>query len=285
MYLRIDAIKYRWYAQKLLKDSSRYFKKSPKFLMKIREGDYNYEYFNFCYMNNMLSLILYSLYHNCVPKICINEKKEECIQWEWYFEQPIYLKDEGELPVIDCPCKAASFSPKFKDIYYTKRTKIWQNMYQRFIRFNSKTQKYIDGEYKKLFETNKRVLGVICRGTDYITLKPAGHPIQPTVEQVIDYCKHHMRKFHYDAIYLATEEKKIRDLFVAAFPGKILENQRMYYDDIYYKENIQYIKDVHFKRENNNYWIGLEYLSSITLLSRCTSLIGGIVVEVWQLFL
>ena len=63
LYLRIDAIKYRWYAQKLLKDSSRYFKKSPKFLMKIREGDYNYEYFNFCYMNNMLSLILYSLYH------------------------------------------------------------------------------------------------------------------------------------------------------------------------------------------------------------------------------
>ena len=53
-------------------------------------------------------------------------------------------------------------------------------------------------------------------------------------------------------------------MFVHAFPDKILENHRMYHDDSYYKEYIQYIMDVHFNRENHNYWIGLEYLSSIT---------------------
>lgn len=56
----------------------------------------------------------------------------------------------------------------------------------------------------------------------------------------------------------------------------ILENKRRYYDDIYDKDSsISYIKDVHFERENDNYWSGLEYLSSIILLSRCDALVGG----------
>lgn len=275
LYLRMDAVKYIWYAKRFLNDPINYFRKKPEILMEIRQGDYNYEYFNFCYMNNILSLILYSLYHNCIPEICINKGKEQVIQWEWYFKQPFNCKEKNTFKIISCPRKTGSFSPKFQDIYCQKKLQIWQNIYQRFVHFNSTAQEYIDKEYKKLFEPNKKVLGVICRGTDYITLKPAGHPVQPAVDKVIEYCKQCMDKFEYDAIYLATEEKKIRDMFVHAFPDKILENQRMYYDDIYYKENIQYIKDVHFNRENNNYWIGLEYLSSITLLSRCNSLVGG----------
>lgn len=78
------------------------------------------------------------------------------------------------------------------------------------------------------------------------------------------------------AIYLATEERKIRDAFEKAFPDKILENKRVYYDDIYDQDDsISYIKDVHFERKNDNYLSGLEYLSSIILLSRCTALVGG----------
>ena len=66
------------------------------------------------------------------------------------------------------------------------------------------------------------------------------------------------------------------DEFEKAFPGKILENKRVYYDDIYDQDDsIAYIKDVHFERENDRYLSGLEYLSSIILLSRCSALVGG----------
>ena len=127
-----------------------------------------------------------------------------------------------------------------------------------------------------VFEGKRKVLGVICRGTDYLALKPSGHPVQPEIKDVIAYCKKYMEKNKYDAIYLATEERKTRDLFKKEFPGKILENKRRYYDDIYDKDSsISYIKDVHFERENDNYWSGLEYLSSIILLSRCDALVGG----------
>ncbi len=60
--------------------------------MEIQEGEFEYEYFNFCYLHNMLSLIIYSLYHNKYPEICVNRGKENVIQWEWYFEPLIDRK-------------------------------------------------------------------------------------------------------------------------------------------------------------------------------------------------
>lgn len=60
------------------------------------------------------------------------------------------------------------------------------------------------------------------------------------------------------------------------FREKYLKTKRVYYDDIYDQDDsIAYIKDVHFERENDRYLSGLEYLSSIILLSRCSALVGG----------
>ena len=78
------------------------------------------------------------------------------------------------------------------------------------------------------------------------------------------------------AYYEQEDYASARDAFEKAFPDKILENKRVYYDDIYDQDDsISYIKDVHFERKNDNYLSGLEYLSSIILLSRCTALVGG----------
>ena len=246
-------------------------------VMEIQEGEFEYEYFNFCYLHNMLSLIIYSLYHNKYPEICVNRGKENVIQWEWYFEPLIDRKKSvTKVKKTLCNKKTNSFLPGFKDIYNPKDVHIWCQWYKKYICLNAKTREYVEKEYQELFANKKRVLGIICRGTDYLALKPAGHPVQPSIQEIIEFCKKHMKHNKYDAIYLATEERQIRDLFVKEFPGKILENKRKYYDDIYYKDSsISYIKDVHFDRENDNYLSGLEYLSSIILLSRCTSVIGG----------
>ena len=54
----------------------------------------------------------------------------------------------------------------------------------------------------------------------------------------------------YDAILSGNGRTKIRDAFEKAFPDKILENKRVYYDDIYDQDDsISYIKDVHFERK------------------------------------
>ena len=42
----------------------------------------------------------------------------------------------------------------------------------------------VETRYKELFDGH--VLGVFLRGTDYVRMKPKGHPIQPSIEQVIE---------------------------------------------------------------------------------------------------
>ena len=116
---------------------------------------------------------------------------------------------------------------------------------------------------------------MICRGTDYVKLKPQGHPVQPSVEQVIERTKVFLDQYHLNYIYLATEELAIYEKFEKAFPGLVLVNQRQWYDGIFNAQNMSYIYQVQFDRENDIYLKGLEYLSSLQLLSRCNVLLGG----------
>ena len=185
-------------------------------------------------------------------------------------------KIKQSIKKVSCKKKTNAYLPAFKDIYSKKELHIWCQWYKKYVHLNQKTSQYVDAEYQHLFAGRNKVLGVICRGTDYLALKPSGHPVQPSTRKVIEICRKYMDYEGYDAIYLATEERKIRDAFEKAFPDKILENKRVYYDDIYDQDDsISYIKDVHFERKNDNYLSGLEYLSSIILLSRCTALVGG----------
>ena len=144
---------------------------------------------------------------------------------------------------------------------------------------NKKTDEYLQKEEKNIFKPNQRVIGVLCRGTDYTANKPKGHPVQPKVEEVIELAKIKMKEYDCPYIYLATEEKRIEEKFEEEFPGKILTNKRNYYDEFYNirktKGNQARISLVNFERENDSYYKSLEYISSINLLSKCNLLIGG----------
>lgn len=224
----------------------------------------------------MLSLIIYAEYKGFQPNILLNEDKKDSIQWKWYFEPLVKQENTKDVTKFKvCKRRDSLCTPQFNDAYNKINTHIWCQLYKKYFKFNIETKEYIEQEYQRLI-AGKRILGVICRGTDYLILKPSGHPIQPTIDEVIECCQKYMLSDKYDGIYLATEERQIRDVFIKNFPGKIIENKRTYYDDIFNKNSsISYIKDVHFERENDNYLKGLEYLSSIILLSRCTALIGG----------
>ena len=91
----------------------------------------------------------------------------------------------------------------------------------------------------------------------------------------MDYAEQKMQELGCGAIYLATEDGKIDKAFRERFPGKIRINQRRYYDELFDENGLQLIKDVHFDREDDDYWKGMEYLSSLVILSRCESLIAG----------
>ncbi len=190
--------------------------------------------------------------------------------WEFYFNQPFFRLDEIKNNIIYSSPRIAPLSPDMQSVLNEDESLKWKILYKNFIRFNNQTNTYIQQEYSNLIK-GKKVLGVLYRGTDYKKLIPKNHPITPDITDFINKIKVLINEWgDFDYIYVATEEKSSMEKIKIAFPGKIIENKRVYYDDF---EN-DYLANAHFNRDKDKYWKGLEYLSSIYLLSRCNSFIG-----------
>ena len=197
------------------------------------KGAYEYDFFNMCFLNNMLGIILLSLYKGYIP--VINVRYAELNIWDMFLKQPFsnYL-DQSSYSIIENENIQSFFSPSFKSIYNKNDLKLWCKIYNNFVELNDETKNYVERECQDVFRAVLRRMG------------RSG----------------------------ATEEKKIEERFKQEFSGKILINKRSYYDN-YYANKCTYIREVNFERENDSYYKGLEYFSSIVILSRCQALIGG----------
>ncbi len=243
-------------------------------VLEIKKGLYDYEYFNICFLNNMLSIILKNASEGKVSRVNVVNQKGENI-WDSFFVQPYFDLDIHDWNREDCAYKMAEPFPAFDEIFSDRRIKQWGSVYKKFVRFNERTQKYADDEVQNVLGDGKRTLGVLCRGTDYTESKPKGHPVQPELSEVMDLVEQKMDSLHCEVIYLATEDGKIDRLFRERFGEKVRINKRMYYDEIFDENKLNLIKDVHFDREDDDYLKGVEYLSSIYILSKCNALIAG----------
>lgn len=247
---------------------------TPKRIMLIDHGIYEYGYFNACFLQNMMSLMMYSINRGYIPHINLKDRGDGWTNWDTFFEQPFNTANDCLADVV-CDRDSGHLSPQFNTPYRRTDLRMWCKVYDRLIKLNGKTKDYVEQEYNKVLAPHERVLGVICRGTDYIKLKPQGHPVQPNIPDVVKKTKEMTNQYGYQYIYLATEERSIHETFEEAFPGKVLVNKRQYYDDIFNAGNHTYLYQVNFDRKDDIYLKGLEYLSSLQLLSRCDALVGG----------
>lgn len=229
--------------------------------------EYHFRFYNALFHNSTMAHVLYEAERGNIPRIC-----DEFGVWNDFFEQP--FGDDGGVPETESTVKGNLCVPRFGP-YNKTVTRLWQKVYRDFTIPNKTLQSYVDSECAQIFKDTDKVLGVLCRGTDYIILRPKNHPRQPSVDEVVSTCRKWMKKYGYEAIYLATEEKAICERFEKEFPGKILTNNRSYYDDKMKEEGLSQITEVHFDRENDDYYKGLEYLSSLYILSRCKAFVAG----------
>lgn len=77
-------------------------------------------------------------------------------------------------------------------------------------------------EYADAILGGRRVLGVLARGTDYVTLDLGADRRHATPDQMISAIQDWMDAGKYDKIFLATEDKDNYDKIRAAFPGKVM---------------------------------------------------------------
>ena len=148
----------------------------------------------------------------------------------------------------------------------------WRDICKKYIRFNPEISDSLNKRKEEILDSREgKKLGILCRGTDYINLKPIGHPIQPTIDIVINKAKCLMKEKKCEYIFLATEDSDILKRFQAEFGYYVLVNQSTRFSDT----KGRFLSEIMEEKKVEKYESGLNYLTSIYLLSQCDYLIAG----------
>ncbi len=145
-------------------------------------------------------------------------------------------------------------------------------------------------EYGDAVLADKRMLGILLRGSDYIVSGMSGASAPVTVESALPKIREWMKEGQYDGIFLATEDKDILDKMVKEFPGKLrIVSQERYSIADFSKEGVTTISALdrvrHPDEEDYNAFLEdstVNYFYALYMLSRCESFMysgqcGGIV--------
>ena len=163
--------------------------------------------------------------------------------WEYFFEQPFGYTLEEVLKnaknVIKITCDDCSPRPTDNITFLNSNDKLfWHNFANKYSSIKKELIILSNKIMYKLFHNSKNILGVLTRGTDYISMRPKGHPIPPDILDLIKDVKIFDIKYNYDFIFFSTEDENIREQFTKNFIKKIRQlkpNIKLNYD--YNKKN------------------------------------------------
>ena len=205
--------------------------------------------------------------------------------WEFYFTQPtcysldeVYKSKNVILSGLNIQWYRSEILRKsFDDVALNKLN---DYIFSK-IDFNDSVKGYVDDEINRLGIHFVNALGLYLRGTDYTALKPAGHPIQPTVEQAVEIVEQFRNKYKISQIFLVTEDyeiyKRIKEIykelcitvsfdsFIKSYKGKKLIGHDISINEI----------------DTSSYIRGLHYLLKLILLSKCRYFVGGNTMGSW----
>ena len=145
--------------------------------------------------------------------------------WEEFFFQPYKYTLENvkkyakNIKYIEC--YIGNKGPNFKIFKNIILKKFWHNFAYKYIPIKDEIIKESNKYFKLLFKNKKNILGVLMRGTDYISKKPYHHAKQPTVEMVFKDIERIEKKINYDYIFITTEDDLIREKFINKYGKKL----------------------------------------------------------------
>jgi len=201
--------------------------------------------------------------------------------WELFFRQPMgYTLDDIRhsrhivINKMEPSPKPEYLMGQYEFYDRPERLEYFRNIFQEYIRFNERTQAHLEQQRERLLG-DRRTVGVLCRGTDYVLLKPEGHPVQPEPEDVVADVRKVMQRYDCQQVFLATEDQDILDLFKQSFPKRLayLEQMRLSKRQMSGKQVLSLEK---MKRADRDpYDDALQYLTAVYLLSRCNCFVAG----------
>ena len=206
----------------------------------------------------------------------ILSKNQTINAWELFFKQPFEASDFSyEQALISA--KPLDGIPAFMPYYsmdcFTNDLlmNFWRSVMKQYMPFSTELENTIQRTMQQFPFGRERILGILCRGTDYVTLRPYNHPAQPDCRQIIEQAKDVMQQYHCNYCYLATEDQTILEKFREAFGDRLLVSQ-----SIYFPGNCDTLLSQMYKNAPEQlYAKNAEYLTSLFLLAQCNCLLAG----------
>lgn len=196
--------------------------------------------------------------------------------WELYFAQPLGLglsdiPQDAQITVWDgLPKEMPYYDMDFMTNPYLQKK--WRRRAQKYLKLSTSLQHNIEQKKQNTpFRDTNRILGVLCRGTDYTAIRPYNHPVQPTPEEVICRARERMELYHLEKIYLATEDEQIRKRFMTEFGECVFDTQELYYDQV----QDELLTQINRERQVDTHQKNMEYLTALALLGKCPYFLGG----------
>lgn len=141
-------------------------------------------------------------------------------------------------------------------------------------KYNQRVLSYIEQKQAEFLPYPEKTLGVLARGTDYVNTKLHNHSIHASKELIcekIDEVWESWGGFEY--IYIATEDEGYCEFFKKKYGDRVFFTDQKRYRT----ENGEMLAQMHQKEKvkRDGYILGVEYILSINLLSKCHSLIAS----------
>ena len=127
---------------------------------------------------------------------------------------------------------------------------------------------------------NRKILGVLLRGTDYILANFSGTWYPADIDDCIKIINERVKQYDYEKIFVATEDSYFLERMISAFPNKVLAVSQKRYsvsdftDSRYYSE----LEKKLFQGEAYSASVEdttVNYFYAIYMLSQCESLISN----------
>ena len=193
--------------------------------------------------------------------------------WEIFFNQPFgYNLDNviakgKKIKYVGCNSMT---SPNYSIFANKILAEYWHKFESLYIPVKTKILMESNLIRKKLFKSSENILGILMRGTDYISRKPRHHPKVPTVEMVIKDINEMNNKYNYDWYFISTEDDFIRAEFIKLLGYKL--KYHLYNKKINYNYKIKQLLSNNLIVRGNIKYMEV-YLLNMIILSKCIDVI------------
>ena len=155
--------------------------------------------------------------------------------WEYFFEPLPYISlsdaykskniilSDGDRILKSHPMSGRNLS----FVMDSKLLKYTHKVFTNNIQLNNYSKELIDEHIELLNMKSKSTLGVFYRGNDYLTHPATGHPIPPTIEEVINDIYKFIKLHSINKIFLSTDDISVRTILERNFGDIIYPNIRM----------------------------------------------------------